>query len=141
MPTGNSKDQAYLLGMLSSRILDWYARRYVEIHLNFYIFNNLPIPRLANNNLLKENIIKISGRLAAVDKRYEKWAKNVGVKFGAIEEKNKLELIYELDALVALAYGLNQSDINTIFQTFHTGWDFNNDLMNTLKYYDKWTKK
>jgi hypothetical protein len=44
-PKGDERDQAYLLGVLSSIPLDWYARRFVEISLNFHIVNGFPIPR------------------------------------------------------------------------------------------------
>src|SRR5439155_510401 len=43
-PRGDERAQAYLLGVLCSIPLDWYARRFVEINLNFYLFNPLPIP-------------------------------------------------------------------------------------------------
>ena len=46
-PVGTPKDEAYLLGILSSMILDWYARRVVENHVKFYILNNFPIPVMA----------------------------------------------------------------------------------------------
>src|SRR5207248_8173513 len=36
-PRGGELDQAYLLGILCSLPLDWYARSFVEINLNFHI--------------------------------------------------------------------------------------------------------
>ena len=45
MTKGTPKDEAYLLGVLSSIPLDWYARRFVEVNFNFFLFNPLPIPR------------------------------------------------------------------------------------------------
>ena len=36
--------QASLLGVLNSTPFDWLARRYVEIHLNFYVLNSLTFP-------------------------------------------------------------------------------------------------
>ena len=44
-PRGDEKDEAFLLGTLSSIALDWYSRRFVELHVDFYVFNALPIPR------------------------------------------------------------------------------------------------
>ena len=38
------KSEALYLGVLCSTCLDWYARRVVELHVNFYIFNNFPFP-------------------------------------------------------------------------------------------------
>ena len=45
-PKGTARDEAYLLGILSSMILDWYARRVIELHLTFNILNSFPIPGL-----------------------------------------------------------------------------------------------
>ena len=36
---GDVSDEAYLIGILSSIPLDWYARRFVEVNLNFHILN------------------------------------------------------------------------------------------------------
>ncbi len=44
-PRGTPRDQAFLLGALSSMILDWYTRRVVEAHLTFHLFNNFPALR------------------------------------------------------------------------------------------------
>ena len=38
-PRGSKKDVTYLLGILSSIPLDWYSRRFVDRHLNFFIIN------------------------------------------------------------------------------------------------------
>lgn len=38
---GDARTEAYLLGLLSSIPLDWYARKYVELHMNLHIFNGL----------------------------------------------------------------------------------------------------
>ena len=35
-PGGTEQDEAYLLGILSSLSLDWYARRFVETHVTFF---------------------------------------------------------------------------------------------------------
>ncbi len=36
----------------------------------------------------------------------------------------KDDLIAELDAAVALLYGLDEADVRVIFETFHVGWDY-----------------
>ena len=36
-PRGDEKDEAFLLGILSSIPLDWYARRFVETNVNFFL--------------------------------------------------------------------------------------------------------
>ena len=64
-------------------------------------------------------IIEISGRLAAHDSRMADWAELVGVECGVISLDQKRALILELDALVAILYGLNENQLRTIYETFH----------------------
>mgnify|MGYP006229662125 FL=1 len=135
MPKGDNKDEAYLLGVLSSIPLDWYARRFVEINLNFFLFNPLPIPRPNRENYLWQRVVKISGRLASIDIRFKDWAENVGVGYGPLETEIKYELICELDAVISHLYGLNEKQLNHIFETFHRGWDYEERLEKVLNYF------
>jgi len=134
--TGTEKDEAYVLGFLSSIFLDWYARRYVELALNFHIFEGIPIPRLDLDDPLRERIINISGRLASCDKRFEAWSQAVGVEYGVIDASKKAQLISELNGLIARAYGLDRKQIEIVFSTFHRGWDYREELLMTLNAFD-----
>jgi len=134
---GDEKDQAYILGILSSRTLDWYIRRFVEANVNLYIVEPLPIPRPNRDSRLWKRIVKLSSRLASVDKRYADWASKTGVEYGPISDEKKGDLIYELEALVAKLYGLSKKDITTLYQTFHEGWDFNIELNSVIKKYEE----
>jgi hypothetical protein len=78
-PRGDEKDQAYLLGVLCSLSLDWYARRFVEISMNFHILNAFPAPRPNRDDPLWQRVVALAGRLAARDNRYRQWARVVGV--------------------------------------------------------------
>lgn len=140
-PQGNEKDQAYLLGILSSIPLDWYARRFVEANMNYHILNSFPIPRVNDNSHVKQRIVQLSGRLAAVDERYSEWANRVGVEYGELPEEAKQEKIYELDAVVAHLYGLEREHVKVIFETFHDNWDYEERLNKVLKYYDAWSEE
>lgn len=128
-PEGDERDEAYLLGVLSSMILDWYARRYVELHLNFHIFNGLPIPRPGRDDSTRRRVEQIAGRLAAVDDRFAEWARAVGVPVASVtDDKTKNDLIAELDAAVAVLYGLDEADLRVIYTTFHEGADYTERL-------------
>lgn len=123
--SGDATDEAYLLGVLSSIPLDWYARRVVELGLNFHIFNGFPVPRPPSDDPLRSRVVEIAGGLASVDDRYSAWAADVGVPVGAVSgESEKLELVCELDAAVARLYGLEIDDVAVIFETFHEGWNY-----------------
>jgi hypothetical protein len=139
--SGDERDEAYLLGLLSSVPLDWYSRRFVEVHLTFGIFNNLPIPRPGTDDDLRQRVVNLSGRLAAVDDRYADWADSVGVDHGPLDEDEKQDKIYELDAVVAHLYGLSRENVEVIFETFHDGWDYEERLTRVLDYYADWADR
>jgi hypothetical protein len=140
-PRGTEQDQAYLLGVLSSLPLDWYARQFVETHLNFFVFNPLPIPRPSTSDRLWQRVVATSGRLACVDNRFAKWAKTVGVQCGPLDDGEQDALIHELDAAVAHLYGLEEAHLVHIYETFHEGWDYASRLDSVLKQYKKLSGK
>lgn len=136
---GTARAEALLLGVLSSIPLDWYARRWVEMTMSFEILNSLPIPRPELDSTLASRVIEISGRLAAVDERYADWAAEVGVPVGSVKSpEEKEDLIAELDALVALLYGLTADQVEHVFATFHYGWDYQPRLEAVLAHYSHW---
>ncbi len=137
-PRGDESDQAYLLGTLSSIPFDWYARRFVELHVNFFVFNPFPIPRPKRNNVLWQRVVQLSGRLASTDERFSEWASAVGVEYGPLADDKKEDMIHELDAVVAHLYGLNKRQLRHIFETFHEGWDYQARLEGVLRHFHTW---
>ena len=130
--------EAFLLGVMSSIPFDWVARRIVEINLNFFIFNSLPIPLSTSNSPHKAELQKLAARLAAVDDRYADWAKQASVTVGSVKSENeKQDIIHRIDALVAYLYGLDETDLQTIFKTFHRGWDYKPRLNAVLEHFRK----
>ena len=134
-PRGDARDQAFLLGVMCSIPLDWYARRWVELNMNFHVLYPFPIPAPSKDAPLRRRVEEISGRLAAVDDRYAEWAAAVGVPVASVTEDEKDDLIAELDAAVSLLYGLDEPDVQLIFETFHVGWDYARCLEAVLKHY------
>lgn len=121
-PRGDSQDEAYLIGILCSLPLDWYSRRFIDKHLNFFILNPFPIPRPSRSDRHWQRCVAIAGRLAAVDDRFGDWAKAVGVDCGPVDEDERFDLICELDAVAAHLYDLEERHLRHIFETFHEGW-------------------
>jgi hypothetical protein len=115
--------------------LDWYARRVVENHVNFHVFNAFPIPEPARDYPLRRRVEEIAGRLAAVDDQYEYWAEEVGVPVGSVSESEKPDLIAELDAAVGILYGLDEQDLHVIYDTFHQGADHSTHRDRVLAHY------
>ncbi len=83
----------------------------------------------------------MAGRLACPDKRFAKWAKAVGVEYGKLDAAEKDDMIAELDAVVAHLYGLSESHLTHIFETFHEGWDCQPRLKAVLAHYKAWAGK
>jgi hypothetical protein len=136
-PRGDERDQAFLLGMLSSIPLDWYARRFVETHVDHFVFNPLPIPRPPPTDARWQRVVALAGRLAAPDRRFATWATAVGVEHGPLREDEKHEMIAELDALAARLYGLTERQLTHVFETFHEGWDYDERLKAVLKHFNR----
>lgn len=133
---GAARDEAYLLGVLSSMILDWYARRVVETSLNFYLLDNFPIPEHRDDDPVAARVVEIAVQLAAVDDRYAAWATEVGVEVGSVsDEETRHDLVCELDACVARLYGLNENDLAVIYETFHTGADYSDRRERVLEHF------
>ncbi len=140
-PSGTVFDEAYLLGVLCSIPLDWYARRFVENHLDFHILEPFPIPRTGSGDALCRRVVCLAGRLAAPDERFAEWAEKIGVECGPLGDLEKEDMIAELDAVVAHLYGLTKRQLTHIFETFHEGWDYHQRLRAVLKHYQAWEKR
>ncbi len=120
-------DEAYVLGVLCSMICDWQARRTVELNMTFELLNAFSIPDPGTGHPVRDRVVVIAGRLAAVDERFSEWAAQVGVTVGsANHEKVKQDLIAELDACVGYLYGLDEDDLHVIFDTFSRTKDYSN---------------
>lgn len=136
---GDLVAEAYLLGVLSSIPLDWYARKYVELHLNLHILNGLPVPAFDPESPVTARVVQIAGRLAAVDERYAEWATEVGVPIGSVTTmREKDDLVAELDAVVSLLYGLTEDQVEHVFATFHRGWNYQQRLEAALEHFARW---
>jgi len=76
---GSARDEAYVLGILSSMPCDWQARRTVELHLTFEQLSLLTIPDPGEGHPVRDRVAVLSTRLAARDGRFREWAAEVGI--------------------------------------------------------------
>ncbi|MGD1118065.1 MAG: hypothetical protein ABR886_01085 [Dehalococcoidales bacterium] len=113
--SGTIVAQMFVLGLMNSLPFDWQARRIVETNVNFFILDMLCFPTVENTPW--ERIGKLAARLSCVDERFTEFAKASGVEIGPLKE-NRDSVRAEIDALVARAYGLDETDLYTIFSDF-----------------------
>jgi hypothetical protein len=107
--------------------------------MNTHIFNGLPIPSKEKYPNLSKRLIEISGRLASQNELFREWAKEVGVQTNSVKsEGERSSLIYEANALAFLIYGLDRNQMIHVYKTFHRGWNFKEELNETLEYLEKW---
>ena len=122
---------------------DWFSRRYVELHLNYFILNPLPVPRPEQNAPLRLRAVQLAGRLTAHDDRLSSWATAVGVECGELSDANKRDLVLELDAVAAHLFGLSERQLESIYRTFHhdgtvEGEPWQERFDAVIKHYRRW---
>jgi hypothetical protein len=137
---GSESDEAYLLGVMCSIPFDWYMRKWVELNVTFELLQPSPIPTGMSAPKLRDSVVRIAGRLAAVDMRFAKWASAVGVEVDSVSDGERAGLEAELDALVAHLYGLTRDQVEHIFKTFHRGWVYAPRLAQVLAHFDSITR-
>ena len=137
---GTDSSDAFLLGVMSSIIFDWQARQVVELGMNPSLLRSLRVPSFDGSDTCSR-VVCVAATLASSDERFEDWAKAVGVDVNSMktpEEREDLEA--ELDALVAILFGLSSEQVEHIFKTFHRGWDYQPRLTKVLAYFDAISK-
>ena len=140
-PRGDERDEAYLLGAVCSIPFDWYARRFIELHATFFVFNPFPIPRPERDDDRWQRTVAVAGRLACPDERFAAWAEAVGVGCGPLAADEKEDMIHELDAVIAHLYGLDEHQLIHIFETFHVGWNYTERLNGVLRHFRDWSRR
>jgi len=139
---GTEDDEAFLLAVLSSMPLDWFARKYVVLHLNFHLLNSLPIPNLDQESPLFKRIVQLTRGLIVLDGQASKWVERLSVQAEQLETSDdKQRAIEELDALVALAYGLSSEDLQHIYYSFHKTQDYSERLGEVLRHFERWSNE
>jgi hypothetical protein len=108
---------SYMSGIFNSLVFDFLIRARVSMNLNFFYVYQTPIPSDYHNSTAKK-IIRLAARLSSPDERFRELADAVGVPFGPLTMKERLELTAEMNALVARHYGLTREDLAVILDSF-----------------------
>ena len=86
-------------------------------------------------------MVELSGSLACQDERFEEWGSKINIQHKKLNSLEKNEKTCELDAVVAILYGLSANQLIHIFETFHKGWDYISRLHEVLNHFSKTKSK
>ena len=129
---GTASDEAYVLGVLSTMVFDWQTRQTAELHMTFEQLNQASLPDPGEGHPVRDRVVQIAGQLAAAnDERLTEWAQQAGVPTERLASDEREQLLAELDACVAVLYGLNTDDVTVIYDTFARPgmWDSRRDAV------------
>ena len=108
---------SYLSGIFNSFVFDFLIRARVSANLSFFYVYQTPVPADYHNNIANK-IKQIAARLSAPDERFRELAEALGVPFGPLTMKERLEMTAELNALAARHYGLSREELSVILESF-----------------------
>lgn len=108
--------QAACLAVLNSLPFDWQARRFVEMHVSYFILEGLRVPTLADTTF--DELAEASARLSCPDERFSDFAAANGVDVEPLDDEQRTRLRADIDARVARACGLTTEELELIFRDF-----------------------
>ncbi len=127
---GNIHMQAYVLGVLNSGPLDWFATLRVGLNLNFFILYTLPVPRFSGTPR-QHKIAELSAGLAtAPEGDFGDWGQISEPIHG---ESARREAQAMIDSLVAQEFDLSQEEMKLIYDTGNPTRSSMQDVMKNWK--------
>lgn len=96
------------VSIANSFAFDWMLRRVLTTTVNYFLLQSVPMPKLAKDGLPWKRLVSASRELRTLDSA------------GATREtyERSAQLRGEIDAEVAVAYGLDLKDMELMFQDF-----------------------
>ena len=130
--TGNSlnisenlryEEQLYCTSFLNSMILDWYLRQQVSANINMFYIYQLPVPRLQASDRFYEEIVERAAKLICTTEDFRALWEDVMQSpwtptSGTTDALARNVLRSELDAMVAIIYGITMEELTYILSTF-----------------------
>lgn len=96
------------LSIANSFVFDWMLRRVLTTTVNYFLLQSLPMPKLARDGLPWQKLASAARELRALD--------SAGVTPATYERMAQLR--GDIDAEVAVAYGLDVKDMELVMQDF-----------------------
>ena len=131
--TSESKDSTYevfLLGILSSRVFDWYVRCLVDRRVLPSLAVSFPVPEFNKKSQLHLEIVNCVQGIFKPE-GFEMYG------FKCVSNPDP-SLAASLEGLVARAYGLEGSELEGVLKTFHPTFDSSEVSKIALDEYQRW---
>jgi hypothetical protein len=107
------KAQAFLLGALSSGIVDWFGHSRIGLALNFFIFYTIPVPIWTPDNRLMNRMAELAAGLSlASPGDFGEWV-SLATPISGQEDRTAAHA--EIDGIATLLYGLNDDEVQLVF--------------------------
>jgi hypothetical protein len=113
---GDHRARVACVAIMNSVPFDWQARRFVEVHLNFFVLELLTVPDLDDGSFAE--LVRLGGRLSCPDARFAEVAEACGADIGPIDPDETMIIRARIDAVVARAYGLGPGDADVLLDDF-----------------------
>lgn len=105
--------QAYLLGLLSSGIVDWFGHSRIGLSLNFFIFYTIPVPTWTPDNRLMNRVAELATGLSlASPGDFGDW---VTLASPISLQEDRTDSHAEIDGIATLLYGLDDDEVKIVF--------------------------
>ncbi|KZU95889.1 putative restriction [Lactiplantibacillus plantarum] len=112
------KDKLFYVGVLNSYVIDYYLRLMISIHVNQFFVKQVPLPepRMFQNS---DIIVSLTKQLLHSEEGTDVYRVFKPTKT-EIKNKNEEVLLAELNAHVAIEFGLSRKNLITLLQTFES---------------------
>jgi N-6 DNA Methylase len=114
---------AYIVGVFNSLVLDFVVRRKVGMHVTKSVMSTLPVVDVPLDAGPGAEIIRLSARLSCQGAEFAELAGVLGCEYGPLGVDDERAMRAELDARVALLYGLSAPQLELVMADFRQSAD------------------
>lgn len=114
-------DILFCCAILNSFTFDFLIRQRVTATVSMFVFFQLPVPRLTEQDDAFAPIVIRAAKLSCTTQEFDDLAREVGLKShknGVTDPLERTKLRAELDGLIAYLYGLTEEEFTYILTTF-----------------------
>ncbi|MDP9331960.1 MAG: hypothetical protein M3Q30_01420 [Actinomycetota bacterium] len=112
-PRGSVRSQAYVLGVLGSSLVDWFGHLRVNLNLNYFILNSIPVP-VDEGDARADRVASLAAGLALLGQSPDELGEWVDVA-DHVADGDREEAIAELDAVVSLLYDVPDEALDLVW--------------------------